>query len=144
MGGKSSKKKQKRQPKQQHVLQQKEVVIEQHEKPIAIILKVLRIITIFLYLGFCVYIYFKMSQSHLTKGFFGELLKIFVGIVEMALYGFLFLYIWTPSDKGEQGKSKARRRKDSSNSSSGFVNYSDNDCSSSGDSGGGDCGGGGD
>ncbi|PDZ11768.1 hypothetical protein CON70_09145 [Bacillus pseudomycoides] len=140
MDRKSNKKKQKRQPKQQHVLQQKEVIIEQQEKPVTIIFKVLRVISIFLYLGLCVYIYFKMSQSHLTIGFLESLLKLFVGIVEMALYAFLFLYIWPPSDKGEQDKRKEKRRK---GSSSGFVNYSDSDCSSSSD-GGGDCGGGGD
>lgn len=87
--------------------------------------------------GICIFVY--LGNLEVPSVSLHILLIVVFILIAIALYVLVFVELLSSGrDKGS-----SKRKKGSSYSSSGFMDYSSNDCSSSSD-GGGDCGGGGD
>ncbi|WP_242236176.1 hypothetical protein [Bacillus cereus group sp. BfR-BA-01316] len=142
MGSKSRKKKQAR--KQKYIKKKQEQNIPISKKVVLIIGRIFRYICMFLYVIFCVYSCGVFKNFGITPNIIEGILGFILVTIEGVLFFILFDKVW-PSHESNKDRKRKRCKKPSyaSSSSSGFGDYSSNDCSSSSD-GGGDCGGGGD
>ncbi|MBE5104579.1 hypothetical protein IGI01_04545 [Bacillus thuringiensis] len=142
MGSKKRKEKQAR--RQKYIKKKQEQNIPISKKIVLIIEKTFRYICMFLYVIFCVYLCGVFKSFGITPNIIEGIFGFILVTIEGFLFFILFDKVWPghKSDKDRKGK-RSKKSSYASSSSSGFGDYSSNDCSSSSD-GEGDCGGSGD
>ncbi|BCD25508.1 hypothetical protein BC30090_4405 [Bacillus cereus] len=144
MGSKKRKKKQAKRQKYIKKKQEQNIHIPISKKVVLMIEKTFRYICMVLYVILCMYSFGVFYSFEITPNIIESILEFLLVAIELVLFFILFDTVW-PSHESKKDKQRKMSKKSSyaSSSSSGFGDYSSNDCSSSSD-GGGDCGVGGD
>ncbi|MES9700535.1 MULTISPECIES: hypothetical protein [Bacillus] len=140
MGSKNRKKRQVR--KQKYIKKKQEQNIPISKKVALIMEKTFRYICMALYVILCLYSGGVFYSFGITPNIIENVLGYILVAIELVLFFILFDKVWPSHESKKDGK-RSKKSSYASSSSSGFGDYSSNDCSGSSD-GGGDCGGGGD
>ncbi|MGH1287478.1 hypothetical protein [Bacillus toyonensis] len=142
MGSKKRKKKQAK--RQKYIKKKQEQNIPLSKKVVIMIEKTFRYICMALYVIFCMYSFGVFYSLEIAPNIIESILVFILVAIELVLFIIFFDTVW-PSHESKRDRKRKKRKKSSyaSSSSSGFGDYSSNDCSSLSD-GGGDCGGEGD